>query len=333
MLSAPISPDLPPLSDAETAELRGLLNEGSTATDRRRARDLARRASLLALAQVVAAQQLDLSTDQSAGALDSELATLHYSVPAARWTGNPLAGGLDFDQPRRPLMVARLDAADPQQVRDLIADSLLTEKQGLAGKIVIDSRGLQMPGAGGRPDGYAPFDEQLRRLAALLRQRATLDVVHDDQPDILTDGPSGKAVRDVAIYVGWYRLRDYEPAFDFARGAVGYHVASLEMMSLSNAEEPGWVTGLLRDGVVATCGATAEPYLSAFPPPIAFFPLLLTGELTLAEVYWVTLPQVSWRLGLVGDPLYRPFAADPALTVDDLPDDLRRLVEQTRPRE
>ncbi len=187
------------------------------------------------------------------------------------------------------------------------------------GKIVIDSRGIAAEGPNGKPDGYGVFDEQLRRLAKLLKERGKLPVVHDDLPAVIA--PPGE--RDVAVYVGWYSLMKYVPAFEFAEGAVGYHVASFEMRSLRDPRMPGWVPGLLENGVVATVGPVSEPYLSAFPPPEEFFPLLLTGELTLAEVYWRTVPLMSWKMGLIGDPLYRPFGAQPAMPLEALPVPLR----------
>ncbi len=88
--------------------------------------------------------------------------------------------------------------------------------------------------------------------------------------------------------------------------------------------------GLLKDGIVATLGATAEPYLSSFPAPLFFFPLLLTGELTLAEVYWSTNPMTSWQIGLIGDPLYKPYKVNPPLSVDKLPPQLQAIVEASR---
>jgi hypothetical protein len=51
----------------------------------------------------------------------------------------------------------------------------------------------------------------------------------------------------------------------------------------------------------------AEPYVNAFPLPELFFGLLVEGNLTLAECYIVSLPYLSWRMVLIGDPLYRPF--------------------------
>ena len=321
----------PALDDAERAELARLVTErggGRDANERAAARELAARASRLDLARVLAAQQTYLDQAQSGAAFDSELAGLFRDAPPlARWLPNPLRGRLSFDQSPRPMMVARLDGLTPQDVRDLIAEAVVTEQAGLDGKVVVDSRGLSLPPPGGKPDGYAPFDEQLRQLARYLEKTGRLEVVHDDESGIITATDAGPAVEGVALYVGWYRLRDYEPALAFVPGAVGYHVASHEMKSLRSKGETGWAAGLLRDGVAATLGPVDEPYLSAFPPPAAFFPLLMTGELTLAEVYWATVPQTSWQMAIVGDPLYRPFAARPALDRNGLPPNLRSVLD------
>jgi hypothetical protein len=65
-------------------------------------------------------------------------------------------------------------------------------------------------------------------------------------------------------------------------------------------------------------GPVEEPYLTAFPLPTDFFGLLLTGRYSLVECYYLTTPKVSWMMTLIGDPLYRPFARNPALTLADL---------------
>jgi hypothetical protein len=113
---------------------------------------------------------------------------------------------------------------------------------------------------------------------------------------------------DAMLYCGWYSLRKYVDAFTFVPGAVGFHIASFEAISLKRPNERGWCKGLLEDGVAATLGPVAEPYLQSFPPPADFFGLLLTGEFTLAECYAYTVNFNSWMLMLLGDPLYRPFA-------------------------
>lgn len=283
---------------------------------------LRKRAPLQDYADLLHRHQRLLSEEQSHAALDSELAMLWIdNAPASSWLANPLARSGALQEAARPLvlMVSRLDGRDPQQVRDLIATGMRVERDGLAGKIVIDSRGIAAQGADGKPDGYGVFDEQLRRLADFLKQAAVLSVVHDDRAEVIQ--PPGET--DVAVYVGWYSLARYVASIDFADGAVGYHVASLEMRSLRDASKPGWVRGLMDDGVVATVGPVAEPYLAAFPPPQDFVPLLLTGELCLAEVYWRTVPMMSWQMSLIGDPLYRPFKAVSGLPAQKLPAPLR----------
>jgi uncharacterized protein (TIGR03790 family) len=66
---------------------------------------------------------------------------------------------------------------------------------------------------------------------------------------------------------------------------------------------------MLEKGVAATLGPVSEPYVNAFPLPELFFGLLVDGNLTLAECYLISIPYLSWKMVLVGDPLYQPFKA------------------------
>jgi hypothetical protein len=56
-----------------------------------------------------------------------------------------------------------------------------------------------------------------------------------------------------------------------------------------------------------------------FPPPSVFFPLLMSGEYTLAEVFAMSNSLLSWQMILVGDPLYNPFRKEPAFIIENLP--------------
>jgi uncharacterized protein (TIGR03790 family) len=64
---------------------------------------------------------------------------------------------------------------------------------------------------------------------------------------------------------------------------------------------------MLEKGIAATLGPVGEPYVQAFPPPEIFFGFLVDGYLSLAEVYIISLPHLSWKMALIGDPLYQPF--------------------------
>jgi len=97
------------------------------------------------------------------------------------------------------------------------------------------------------------------------------------------------------------------------------------MITLRQEDPRSWVRGMLDDGISATLGAVAEPYVQAFPQADDFFPLLMTGKLPLAEVYWKTTPWTSWMISMIGDPLYNPYKVNPALAVGDLPTRLRGI--------
>lgn len=266
-------------------------------------------------------------------ALDSELAMLWYAMGSrAGPLHNPLHASR-YEAPstqsaRSALMVTRLDGPTPQSVRDIIAASLGVERDGLRGKVVVDAGGSRQLDPTGKKGGYTPTDDALKQLAEIVRSKTTLELVFDDKAELLPPDSAD----DVALYCGWYSVRKYVPTNTFARGAVGFHIASYELVSLRGKQEQGWVKGMLTDGATATLGAVAEPYLLAFPPPDTFFPLLMTGKLTLAEVYWRTTPLTSWMITVIGDPLYTPFKTNPALKPDDLPQSLRGLVEARESR-
>ncbi|GMU36790.1 MAG: TIGR03790 family protein [Phycisphaerae bacterium] len=244
----------------------------------------------------------------SEAAFDSELALVHNDAyPLARWIPNPLQGLRKPSPPRdAALMVARLDGPDPTIIERMMTDALHAERSGLRGTFYIDARGLT------KDDEYRVYDRDLAALAEWTRTRTVIPVVLDQREPVFAEGSCPGA----ALYCGWYSLAKYVPAFTFERGAVGYHIASFELGSLSRSNKAYWCRGMLTDGAAATLGPTSEPYLSAFPRPSEFFGLLMTGELTLVECFARTNPFLSWRIALVGDPLYRPFAKNPPYSLD-----------------
>ena len=249
---------------------------------------------------------------QTKAAVDSEL-TLVLAGPyqIAQWLPNPFLARYDrlpFIAGLRAttLMVGRLDGPTPEIAGRLVDDALAAEQNGLTGTFYIDARGLpDSPDA----DAYARFDGHLRKLSEIIKKQTTFPVVLDDQPALFPPGSSPQA----ALYVGWYSLREYVDAFTWQKGAVAFHVASSECTTLRQKGSNVWCKRLLEKGVAATLGPVAEPYLHSFPLPDEFFPLLLTGRLPLLEVYFRTIPHLSWRQILIGDPLYTPFRDHPAL--------------------
>jgi uncharacterized protein (TIGR03790 family) len=208
----------------------------------------------------------------------------------------------------------RLDGPTDQIVHDIITTSIAVEKTGLQGQVALDARGMP------EDNSYGGYDQTIRNLATILK-KTKLQVTLDNTPSLFPD----HSQFHVALYCGWYSVGHYHPCCQFEPGAVGFHIASFEMTSLRDRGNTGWCRGLLLDGIDTTLGPVNEPYLQSFPRADEFFPLLLTGKLTLAEVYWKTTPMASWMQCCIGDPLYNPFKVNAPLKVADLPADLQPI--------
>ena len=289
-----------------------LLNEAPSEINRQRAYLLTERVFGLQGVLVLANGELDTFAYKNGDAsLDSELSLLWWNPDFYRIAGrlpNPLhyeaQAAADPQAPPPPappvLMVSRLDAPTPQLARQLVEQAVKAEQAGLAGKAYVDARGLQP----GPPFSYGFYDQSLRDLAEMLRRLTPYEVVLEDTERRFSR--PGQAP-GVAVYVGWYRLRSYEDAFTFNPGAIGYHIASAEAVSIHDPDEPGWCKNALEHGITATLGSTGEPLLDAFPLPGEFLGLLLTGRYPLVEAYYLTTRYLSWRMVLFGDPLYNPW--------------------------
>ncbi len=273
-------------------------------------------------------QQLQLlKRNETYSSFDSELSLLHWpAYPLMRWMPNSLhhqLAGRDAESSPPVLMVARLEAPTFELAKELINAAIAIEQEGLKGKVYLDARGLAAPKNARSRGSYGQYDQSLRKLAELLEKQTDLSVTLDNNPALFQPGDCPEAV----IYSGWYSLARYVDAFTWKRGAIAYHIASSEAVTLRDSKSNVWCKRMLEEGVCATLGPVHEPYLAAFPLPEEFFPLLMTGKLTLAETYYRTKPFNSWVMVLVGDPLYRPFAKHPPLDADALPPTLKQLIE------
>jgi uncharacterized protein (TIGR03790 family) len=211
-------------------------------------------------------------------------------------------------------MTARLDGPTPAIARRLVDNALTAEAAGLSGKVYIDARGYKYdPKGGDAGTGYAGYDESMREAARLL-EKAGLPVVLDDTPELF----ASRSCPDAAIYCGWYALTNYRDCCTFVPGAVAWHLASGEAVTLRDQNSKAWCPNFLKAGVAATLGPVAEPYTIGFPKPAEFFGFLATGKYTLAEVHARTQYFASWMTVLVGDPLYNPFGKKPLLKEEDV---------------
>ncbi len=260
-----------------------------------------------------------LTTAETSAAVDSELMLLWWpEYPLARWVVNtnyfPIPEVHRRNTPTT-LMTARLDGPSPDIALRLINDAVAVEGRGLKGKAYIDARGIGFDPKkqGETGTGYEGYDESFREAAELLKAGG-MDVTLDNEAALFPPNSCG----DCAIYAGWYSLANYVPSCTFNQGAVAWHLASSEAVSLRAPRAPYWCPNLLKDGVAVTLGPVAEPYTVGFPKPAEFFGFLATGKYTVVECYAKTVMFASWMGVLVGDPLYNPFAKNPLLKETDI---------------
>lgn len=255
-------------------------------------------------------------SSMTSASVDSEL-SLMLAEPylKSRWLPNPFLDqfknipGIE-EVRNNTIMVARLDGPTPEIAKRLVDDAVWAENNGLDGIFYIDARGLEVKDKGG---AYSQYDEHLRNLNTILKEKSSMRVVFDDSSELFPENSCPEA----ALYCGWYSLKKYVDSFEWQRGAVGFHIASAEASTLKKKGSQVWCKRMLEEGVSATLGPVNEPYLQSFPRPDVFFPLLMTGQTPLLEVYYKSIPFLSWRQILIGDPLYTPFMKRPALAINE----------------
>ena len=264
-------------------------------------------------------QRSYLAHAESQAAVDSELMLLWWDkYELRRWQIN-LNYFQTTDKMRegKPpvLLTSRLDGPSPEVVKRMIDDAVATEKAGLKGKVYVDARGIRFDAKGSDTGyGYGGYDESMREMAALLKSRGKLDVVLDDKNALFAPG----SCPECALYCGWYSHANFVDCCRFVRGAIAWHLASSEAVSLRRPGVKFWCKNLLEKGACATLGPVAEPYTIGFPKPAEFFGFLATGKYTLAECYGKSVLFASWMGTLIGDPLYNPYKSNPRIKEADV---------------
>lgn len=236
-----------------------------------------------------------------AAALDSELALLGgvYSLEGA--INNPCfkaATPAELNK-QRVLAVCRIDGADDATVTRMIQDPAAVEKTGLRGWVVVDEGGPY-------PQGDAQFT-----AAAELARKAGQPLFYENSKEMLA--PCFPLMPQTAVYFGWYTDKANGPfspsapdTFRFAAGAVAVHLHSFSCPALRDTRR--WVPALLARGAAVSAGNVDEPLLSGCLDLGVFYDRLLKG-CSVAEAGLMATPQLSWQSVILGDPLYRPFAA------------------------
>jgi uncharacterized protein (TIGR03790 family) len=245
-----------------------------------------------------------LKTIDKVASFDSELSLIKKDkYDLNMWLPNPYYLGFRNQKTgikkSEVLMTSRLDGANETIVKRIINDSIEAEKNGLKGAACFDAR-WKDPGEK-KVSGYTFYDKSIHRASQLLSKENRIRVILNDDMTLFQKGEN----LTTALYCGWYSLAKYIDAFTWTKGSVGYHIASAECSTLKRTTSQVWCKKMLDNGIAATIGPVGEPYVQAFPVPEIFFNYLTEGYLTLAESYLISLPYLSWKMVLIGDPLYK----------------------------
>lgn len=238
---------------------------------------------------------------QNCASVDSELMLLGARYPINGQINNPFfnkCGKLEVAKPP-VLAVCRIDAPGDDAIRRMIQYPAEVERRGLWGWTVVDQGGP-----------YKQGDAFFAEIARMAREQGQA-LFHEESKSLLP--PAFPLMTDTAVYFGWYKNTAYGPFhpqthadFHFAPGAIACHLHSFSGVSVKNPVN--WVGALLQRGAVVTAGNVYEPLLTGCLRFDIFYDRLLKGY-TVAEASLMATPWISWQGVVLGDPLYRPYAA------------------------
>lgn len=198
--------------------------------------------------------------------------------------------------------VWRLDAPTEILAAGLVRKALMAERAGgPRGRGCFDRNSGPIEAA--KDQSYGAGEWDIERAAGFARA-AGIEVSLDQNKEEFGTSPAPARCEDAMFYAGWYSLNNYNDAFTWANGAIGYHLDSLSALHPRSGKN--WVANALLKGITSTSGAIDEPYLSTMPRVDGVLHDLMQGALLGDALLRNTMP-VKWRIIHVGDPLYRPF--------------------------
>ena len=197
------------------------------------------------------------------------------------------------------LLVGRIDAPTVETCKRMIDDAVETGRDGLWGMCYLD-----LAKKGG---SYKIGDDWIETIAEENAKIGIPTVIDRNRDTFVTNYP----MNDAALYFGWYITHRngplLNPEFSFRKGAIAVHLHSF---SASQLRQPNkyWCGPILEAGAAATLGNVYEPFLQMTHHFDIFHDRLLKGY-SLVEAAYMSIPALSWQAVVLGDPLYRPYAA------------------------
>ena len=197
--------------------------------------------------------------------------------------------------------VWRLDGATADLAKGLVDKSLQAEANGLTGQACFDRR----LGAIDTLEDWSlsSGNWDLFRAADFAR-KIGMTVTEDEQEAEFGTAPAPLRCENVALYAGWYAYNNYNDAFSWATGAIGFHLDSASAIDPRGGAN--WVANALKQGITVTSGAINEPYLEGLPHPDGVVRNLFEGA-NVGDAFLRNTAFLQWMIINIGDPLYHPF--------------------------
>ena len=203
--------------------------------------------------------------------------------------------------------VWRLDAATPALAQGLVDKAMAAEAAGLTGQVFIDETTSGTP----LDYGYGGPEWDLR-MAANFARAAGFSVTEDQNSAEFGTPPAPLRCDNAAFYSGWYSYDNYNNAFTWNTGAIGYHLDSASAIDPRGGAD--WSANALINGITVTHGSVAEPYTTGFAHSDGVFRNLSEGA-NVGDAFLRNTTYLKWMMLNIGDPLYTPFPAGlPAMT-------------------
>lgn len=198
--------------------------------------------------------------------------------------------------------VWRLDGATEEIAKGLVDKAIAAEPGApQTGNACLD---LRYGDPNTFPDqGIRSGDWDLYR-AATIAATAGFPVISDQNDAEFGTAPAPLSCPDALLYTGWYSFNNYNDAFTWKAGSVGWH---LDSASAGNPRSgTNWVVNALQRGITVTSGAVWEPYLEGMPRSPGVLRNLFEGA-NVGDAFLRNTRWIRWRMAFFGDPLYRPF--------------------------
>ncbi len=208
------------------------------------------------------------------------------------------------------LLVTRIDGESAEAAMDLVDRTQLAEglagDGGLSGTVYVDGRYGDEEPADDSFGSYNSGEWNMWGTRYLFESLDWYPVVWDGNSEEFGTEPAPTWCEDALYYAGWYSYYNYNDAFEWTTGAIGGHLDSCSACDIRSAGT--WSGSALQQGITATFGAVAEPYVAGMPEYDQFFTYLTQGA-SFAEAGYESTTLGFWMMTWIGDPLYRPYPA------------------------